>query len=152
VYIVIRKSNPKDVPSIRRVLHDAHLQNSRKGFRFPASAFMGDRIKYLIRRQDYYVLTFDRKVIGTVAVKNRKVYLEIGSLAIRPKYQKRGLGRRLLYYAENVIRKRRHKKAYLFTPKHHSVLPRYYYAKGYRLVKTVRMNRVHWVMLRKVLR
>lgn len=146
---MIRKARPADCQDIQRILSQAHKKNAELGFVFPVSRFSRRQLLSKMKRDRYYVLIYNGEAAGTVAVKRRKNYWEIGSLAVLPKYQGNGLGPQLLQFAEKKIRRLGGKKAVGFTPKNHPVLPPYYRKLGYRPGKTVVFNNIRWVRLTK---
>lgn len=149
---IIRKADIKDSLSIQNVLHSAHKQNYKRGFLFPAFTVSRGKLRLKMKRDRYYVSMLNGVMIGTVAIKRRSKNWEIGSLAVVPKYQKLGIGHRLLQYGEKKIRELGGKKVSLFTPKDHPSLPLYYKKKGYRAIKVTYFRNMKWIQLQKKLK
>ncbi|MBD0384445.1 GNAT family N-acetyltransferase [Paenibacillus sedimenti] len=147
----IRRANKRDIFHIIAVLHAAHKQNKRRGFYFPASTISSQRLQYLMKQHRYFVLQANKVIIGVVAIKKRKKFWEIGSLAVIPRYQKSGWGGKLLRFAETRLKQQGIYSAFLTTQTLHPVLPRYYYSKGYRRVKQFTVKHTKWTIFRKSL-
>lgn len=147
-YVRVHK---KHVSLIHHVLRQAHKQNQKLGFHFPVYSFTRNHLCTLIQRDRYYALYVDGIVIGTIAIKQRNSYMEIGSLAVLPSYQKSGWGTALLRFAESKMMKMGKKSAVLFTPANHSSLLSYYEKQGYRIKRIVIMRGKRWVRFEKKL-
>lgn len=147
----VKRATVKQAGLIRTILREAHLQNTRNGFRFPAYKNSIKRIKNLIRRDRYYLLWVDGNAAGTVAAKKRRNYFEIGSLGVLPSHRGKGFGRELLRYAERKSQKRGATHVVLFTPHHHPTLPAYYRKQGYYQKGTKRLKGELWIRFEKAL-
>ncbi|MEW9669782.1 GNAT family N-acetyltransferase [Ammoniphilus sp. 3BR4] len=147
--ITIRKSVADDVKAIKRVLSLAHQDNTRKGYVFPAARIKLSKLREKMKKEIYYVLVFEKKIVGTVAIRRRNTYWEIGSLAVIPSYQKRGWGNKLLRYAEKKVKKQGGKRTGLFTIKRHPSLPSYYKKRGYQPVGKKSFQSRKWMLLLK---
>lgn len=62
-----------------------------------------------------FVIREDAIIIGVVVLENREGYLYLGSLAVSPKHQGKGIGGRLLKYAEEEALRRGFSEIRLFT-------------------------------------
>jgi len=148
---IFRRANSVDAKPLRQLFRKAHRQNAILGYVFPAYRMSTEKIRRLIRRDDYYLLKNTRRIIATVALKKRIRYIEIGSLAVRPGYRKQGYGSKLLRFAEYKLIKRGRTQAVLFTPKGHPYLMEYYRKRGYRKTNIRTWNGVQWIQLQKKL-
>jgi ribosomal protein S18 acetylase RimI-like enzyme len=136
---------------IQKILRQAHKQNKKLGFDFPAYSFTKKQLTFFIKRDQYYALSIDGDFVGTVALKRRRTYKEIGSLAVLPKHQKHGWGTALLRFAESKLIKMGRRRAVLYTPKKHSALIKYYKKQGYRINRNGIKNKKNWTRLEKQL-
>ena len=148
---MIRQASIKDTARVQHVLYQAHKQNVRCGFTFPAYNIKRNQLCYLIRRDRYYLLVVNGITVGTVAVKRRNIFMEIGSLALLPAYRKRGYGSKLLRYAEFKIKIMKWSSAVLFTPNDHPFLPSYYRKNGYRSRRIISFKNKKWIQFNKKL-
>lgn len=147
---IFRRANSVDARPLRQLFRKAHRQNAILGYVFPAYRMSTKKIRRLIRRDDYYLLKNTRRIIGSVALKKRIRYIEIGSLAVRPGYRMQGYGSKLLRYAEYKLIQHG-TQAVLFTPKGHHYLMEYYHKRGYRKTNIRTWNGVKWIQLKKKL-
>jgi N-acetylglutamate synthase-like GNAT family acetyltransferase len=149
LHTTIRRARSEDAASIQHILHQAHRQNIKDGFIFPAFNLKKRQLRFRIKRDTYYLLMNDGIAIGTIAIKKRKHYMEIGSLAILSTYWKRGLGLRLLRYAERKVRRMGWSRVVLFTPNGHPTLPLYYQKQGYRIQRLANDKNRLWIKFEK---
>lgn len=145
----IEKAKAAEAREMLKLMKYSHRKNASKGFRFPAMGWTEGQLRAKMKRDAYYVMRMKRVIVGTVAIKRKRLYWEVGALAILPGYQHRGLGKRLLAYAENRLCHRKADKAVLFTPKHHPVLPGFYSKRGYKPSGVVKSHGLIWVRMEK---
>jgi ribosomal protein S18 acetylase RimI-like enzyme len=62
-----------------------------------------------------YVIRKDAAIIGAIVLENRENYLYLGNLAVSPMHQGKGIGRRLLRFAEEEALRRGYFEIRLFT-------------------------------------
>lgn len=148
---VFRRARSIDARPLRQLFRKAHRQNAILGYIFPTYRMSTNKVRRMIRRDDYYLLKNMRGIIGSVALKKRIRYIEIGSLAVRPGFRKQGFGSKLLQFAEYKLIKRGRTQAVLFTPKGHPYLMEYYHKRGYRKTNIRTWNGVQWIQLKKKL-
>ena len=103
----------------------------------PPAAMLTDFLP-LIAAGQVHVLDLDGEVIGTVTLKTDRTYLEISMLAVLPRFQSRGWGRRLMAYAENNANELGLSEVRLYTNQKLDHLVRYYQNLGF--VETTRMQ------------
>ena len=77
----------------------------------PMTADYGPKIE----RELVFVIREDSMIIGAMVLENREDYLYLGSLAVNPKHQGKGMGGRLLKYAEEEAQRRGFSEIRLFT-------------------------------------
>jgi ribosomal protein S18 acetylase RimI-like enzyme len=83
----------------------------------------------------------NERIVGTISLKRRNNFFEFNSLAVLPRYQNKGMGKRLMQYAERYSKNRKISTCVLYTFENHPWLPNYYKKNGYRRVKIVKGNR-----------
>ncbi len=145
----IRAAKAEDARIVQYLVRQAHKQNVNQGFYFPVYKITRKQFRHLIMLHRYYILMAKGMAVGTIAIKKRKRYREIGSLAVLPAYQKKGFGLKLLRFAETQLRKMGQTKAVLFTPRYHPALPSYYRKHGYRQRNFVNSKRKTWILFEK---
>lgn len=145
----IRRAKSKDTLTIIRIFQQAHRENIQNGFFFPAYSVTKKQLYDRIKRDKYYVLVANKRYVGTIAVKKRKDYMEIGSLAILPAFRKKGFGLRLLRFAERKVRSMGWKRVVLFAPKGHPTLLSYYQKHGYDATKVKNIKNMAWIRYEK---
>jgi ribosomal protein S18 acetylase RimI-like enzyme len=69
----------------------------------------------MIERGLVFVIREGTTIIGAVVLENREGHLHLDSLAVSPEHQGRGVGRRLLKFAEEEALRRRLNEIRLFT-------------------------------------
>ena len=62
-----------------------------------------------------FVIRKDAAIIGAIVLENRESYLYLGNLAVSPEHQGKGVGRRLLKFAEEEAVRRGFSEIRLFT-------------------------------------
>lgn|GEM_PF-3164908 len=143
----VKKAKNHECKEIQKVLHKAHKENVKQGFIFPVSKITRKDLLSKMKRDRYYVLKYNGKIIGVVAVKRRKKYWEIGSLAVKPEYKRKGLGSKLLWFAERKVSFFGASNVLLTTMRKHPTLPFYYMKQGYRPVR----KQKKWMIFQKKL-
>lgn len=64
---IFRRANSVDARPLRQLFRKAHRQNAILGYVFPAYRMPTEKIRRLIRRDDYYLVKNSRMIIGAVA-------------------------------------------------------------------------------------
>lgn len=146
---LIRRAYLKDAVQVRSVLHQAHKQNTRLGCRFPAARISLSHLQNNMRKDVYFVLVDGQRILGVMAVRNRRKQWQIGALCLLPSCRKRGYGRKLLRFAEQRIRALGGRRAVLLTPQKHPYLPGYYRKRGYRGLRRVHFHHISWLVMAK---
>jgi ribosomal protein S18 acetylase RimI-like enzyme len=77
----------------------------------PMTADYGPKIE----RGLVFVIREGATIIGAVVLENREGYLYLGSLAVSPEHQGKGVGRQLLKFAEDEAMRRGFSEIRLFT-------------------------------------
>ncbi|MBP1930904.1 GNAT family N-acetyltransferase [Ammoniphilus resinae] len=143
----VKRAKNQECRKIQEVLQKAHKENIKLGFVFPISKSTIKNLRSKMKRDRYYVLKYKEKIIGVVALKKRKKYWEIGSLAVKPKYRRKGLGSKLLRFAEKKAVSLGAKRVLLTTMRKHPTLPFYYMKHGYRPIR----KQKKWIHFQKKL-
>lgn len=134
--IAIRVGTPDDLAAIQSCIHEAY-QAYVPILGKPPAAMVTDFLP-LILVGHVHVLELDGEVIGTVTLKPDHACLEISTVAVLPRLQNRGWGRRLMDYAENYARELGLSEARLYTNEKLDHLVRYYQKLGF--IETTRMQ------------
>jgi GNAT superfamily N-acetyltransferase len=95
---VIRQAEPADRAVIERVVCEAYLRYIPRIGKAPAP--MNDDYQKRIAEGVVTVLTVQDEVVGLVVLLPKTDYLLLDNLAVTPKRQGSGLGRRLVAFAE----------------------------------------------------
>lgn len=146
---IIRRARLQEARQLRSVIRQAHTQNLQKGFRFPVTRISVNQLRQKMRQDSYYVLTRNRRIIGTIALRRRRRYWHIGSLCLIPAYTRHGYGTHLLRFGEAKIHSCGGKRICLLTLRRHPKLPGFYRKRGYRPQRVVGRRRVKWLVMVK---
>jgi len=105
----IRKANTKDNKIILQILEEVDESTSSMDF------------------NDFYVAEEENKIIGAAKLEEFKSFLFLSSLAVKIKYQKQGIAKKIL---ENIFKKAK-KDIYLYT-----VIPDFFSKFGFKKIAT----------------
>jgi len=95
---IIRQAEPADRAVIERIVHDAYIRYVSRIGRAPAP--MNDDYQLRIAEGVVRVLTIQEEVAGLVVLLPKADYLLLDNVAVAPKRQGSGLGRRMIVFAE----------------------------------------------------
>jgi N-acetylglutamate synthase-like GNAT family acetyltransferase len=137
----LRKAKLSDTQAILRILCLAHRDNYRRKLYFSSGRMTKRKLGRKIKHEIVIAAVDNKRVVGTISLKRRNSYFELNSLAVSPRYQNKGLGKRLMQYAERYSKKRRISKCVLYTLENHPWLPQYYKKQGYKKVKVIKGTR-----------
>lgn len=141
-----------DLPAILELTHAAYAQNVVLGFRFSGASEAMESLRESWRKERVYKLVLGGRIVGSVRLVDlpRKV-LEVKRLCVHPEFQKRGLGKRLLRFAEEEARRRGCERVRLDTAKPFHALVDWYRRQGYSIVGEMRFPTVDYdsVLLEK---
>ena len=111
--IEIRPAVPTDVPAIERVVHDAYVKYVERIGKKPGP--MLDDYAARIAEGAVSVLVEDGAVIGVLVLLPEPDHLLLDNVALLTSHAGRGLGRRLMTFAEAEARRRGYAEIRLYT-------------------------------------
>jgi GNAT superfamily N-acetyltransferase len=94
----IRRAEPADVPTIERIVEHAYEKYVARGLMRPAP--MDDDHLAKVENGRAYVLEADGRVVGVVELLQAEDHVLVENVAIAPRLQGQGHGRKLLEFAE----------------------------------------------------
>lgn len=109
----MRVAGPEDVPTIEALVRDAYGKYVERIGKPPAP--MTADYGRLVDAGDVWVLELDGALVGLMALKSMADHLLVGNVAVSTAYQRRGLGSKLLAYAEAQARRRGLSEMRLYT-------------------------------------
>lgn len=153
-----------DLDLITAMLHESYAPLAQQGLRFLAS-HQGVETTRLRMSKGETILALDADVIvGTITLKDaehtsgspfysRAEVAGVGQFAVRPSYQRSGIGSTLLDIAERRAAEKGASAIALDTSEHAAQLITFYQSRGYSFVEHVRWADVNYrsVLLAKVL-
>ncbi len=111
--LAIRPAVIEDAHAIRALVHDAYRRYVERMGREPAP--MSADYERLVRDGLAWVLVLDGAVTGLIILRSEDDHLLVSNVAVAPGRQGRGLGRRLLDFAEAEALRRGLRELRLFT-------------------------------------
>jgi len=125
----IRKGELLDIGAIKIYIDEAYASYIPRIGKRPAS--MDTDFRPLLDDGCVWVLELDRTVVGLMVLIEEPETFEIRSVAVRPAYQRHGLGERLMSHAESLARQSGRSVLRLYTNAKLSELITYYSKLGY---------------------
>jgi GNAT superfamily N-acetyltransferase len=147
--LTIRLLAPSDdLIALTGLLHRAYGALAARGMRFLASYQSAETTAKRIARGECAVAEIDRRVVGTVVFRpmgsgrgtpwyERRDVATVGQFAVEPAWQRRGIGGRLMDWAEARARETGAAEVALDTAETADDLIRFYTRRGYRFVEHV---------------
>ena len=111
--LLIRPARRDDIDLVARISRAAYAVYIDRLGREPKP--MVEDYAVPIERGDVSVLEIDGAAAGVLVVRDAPDHLLIYSIALDPSHQGRGLGQRLMRYAEDTARRRAHPEVRLYT-------------------------------------
>jgi ribosomal protein S18 acetylase RimI-like enzyme len=102
-----------DHDQLRALFRAAYLNHVSRIGKEPEPMTIDYRPK--VKQGLVYVIRKDAAIIGAIVLENRENYLYLGNLAVSPKSQGKGVGRRLLKFAEEEALRRGYFEIRLYT-------------------------------------
>ena len=102
-----------DHDQLRALFHTTYLKYVSRIGREPEPLTTDYRPK--VKQGSVYVIRKDSVIIGAIVLENRENYLYLGNLAVSPVHQGKGVGRRLLKFAEEEALRRGYFEIRLYT-------------------------------------
>jgi len=108
----IRPANISDVKNIHHILSEAFKPYKEFYTKeaYNVTVISTDKIIKRIKNPDFYVIValIEDKIVGTttIYIKNHN-HMHIITMAVDPKYQKKGIGYNLLSYIHNIAREKK---------------------------------------------
>ena len=109
----IRPAVATDVPAIGRIVERAYEGYVVLIGKPPAP--MRDDYERRVAQGEVWVVEVERSVAGLIVLISRPDHLLLDNVAVAPRHQGRGLGRRLLAFAESLAVRRGHREVRLYT-------------------------------------
>ena len=111
--IDIRSANSADTSVVRDLVHASYSKYIERIGKEPAP--MLDDYASLIDAGDVWVAVEDDEVLGVLVIQVVEEHLFVGSVAVRPDQQGRGLGRALMSFAEEEAERNGLREIRLYT-------------------------------------
>ena len=144
-----------DIGAITELLHEAYAPLAAAGMRFLASHQDAAVTQERMAQGETFVATDGDVIIGVVTLLeaaatqgspfyDRPDVAGLGQFAVRPDYQRRGIGARLMEIVEDRARQNGVVELALDTAEHASDLIAMYERRGYRFIEYVRWDVVNY--------
>jgi len=141
----VLRADESDLDQILALTHRAYARNVALGFRYTGATESMDSLRHSWERERVYKLVFAHEIVGSVRLIDvDEKCLEVKRLCVDPAYQKRGLGSKLLRFAEEEARGRGFSRVRLDTAKPFRELVEWYARQGYSIVGEMRFPDVNY--------
>ena len=147
--INIRLATESDYKAITRVIDDSFTKYINILNQKPSS-MVTDYLP-LIKNDQMYVLIDTKEIIGTLVLKISNEDMWVSNMAINPNLQKKGLGKKLLKFAEEKAKELRLKTVSLYTSSKIPELYEYYVKQGFKETERKKEDGFDRVYLSKTL-
>lgn len=131
--MIIRKGNSSDLNAVTTCINEAYASYIPRIGKRPAS--MDTDFAPVLRERKVWVAEIDGSVVGLMVLIDKPDFIEIRSVAVLPRHQRQGIGRRLMSHAEQVARETRRPTLRLYTNAKIPELLTYCSAMGYQEVE-----------------
>ena len=137
----IRPATPDEAAALAAVYRSAYRQNRGLGFPAKAEAATAEEVADWIREHRVFAAKIDAGSIGEDIVGGVRTEvtdpdrLKLSRLAVHADWKGKGIGSRLVSWAESVARVEDRKAIWLTTPEGHPFLPEFYRDRGYEEVE-----------------
>ncbi len=128
-YIKIRKAYHGDIESVKQCIESTYTVYIPLLGRRPAA--MDQDIDDLVSKRWAHVAVLHDEVIGVIMLVPGADHLQITSLAVLPMFQRRGIGRKLMAYAETKAKHLQKNRLLLYTNQKLTMLISYYEKLGF---------------------
>ena len=109
----IRPAGIADLPAIERIVHDAYAGYIARIGKPPGP--MLDDYRRRIRAHEAWVATDGAEIVGVLVLVPKEDHLLLDNIAVPPALHKRGIGRRLIDFAEGEAARRGYDAVRLYT-------------------------------------
>jgi GNAT superfamily N-acetyltransferase len=144
-----------DLDAITALLHEAYAPLAAAGMRFVASHQSTATTRSRLENSEAFVATDGGFIVGIITLKeasatngspfyDRPDVADFGQFAVRPAYQRRGIGSRLIEIVERRAREKGVRELALNTSEHALDLIAMYTRKGYRFIEYTQWPEVNY--------
>ena len=144
-----------DIDAITSLLHEAYAPLAAAGMRFVASHQDGATTRRRLDDGETFLATAGDLIVGIVTLNevhathgtpfyDRPDVAEFGQFAVRPSYQRHGIGSRLIELVERRARDKGVRELALNTSEHAAHLIAFYTGKGYRFIEYAQWREVNY--------
>jgi GNAT superfamily N-acetyltransferase len=144
-----------DLAAITGFLHEAYAPLAAAGMRFVASHQDVATTRRRIAKGETFVASAGELIVGIITLSDAKAthgspfydrpdVADFGQFAVRPAYQRRGIGSRLMAVVERRAREKGVRELALNTSEHATHLISMYTRMGYRFVEHVQWSEVNY--------
>ncbi|WP_248908178.1 GNAT family N-acetyltransferase [Halocatena marina] len=128
----IREAVAADASDLVTVYQSAYRENRDRGFSAKMESVNERTVAEWIDEYRVYVATVDGDVIGGVRLEETaSERVKLSRLGVHDQWKGKGVGSRLIEYAENAMRASGYATIWLTTPQDHPYLPEVYRRRGY---------------------
>ena len=128
----IRTAAISDAESLVDVYRSAYRENRRLGFPAKAESVERETVVEWIEAHHVFVAELDGAVVGGVRLEvSDPDRVKLSRLGVHDDLKGRGLGSRLVRFAEKWAREQGYRSIWLTTPEDHPYLPGFYRDRGY---------------------
>lgn len=130
--IDIHSAAAGDAAALAAVYRSAYRENRELGFPAKAGSATTEVVAEWIRAHRVYVATVESEIVGGVRLEEPDAErIKLSRLGVHADWKGRGIGTRLIAYAESVARREGYRTIWLTTPGEHPFLPEFYRSHGY---------------------
>lgn len=159
-----RFKSDDDIEKLTQLLNTCYKKLLDQGFRYLASHQDSSVTRSRIEKGNCFLAFHQSELIGTICYYaphqagghewyDKPFIASYGQFAVKPEFQRFGIGKKLIDFVENEARKDKAEEVAIDTAEGAAELIRYYSAKGYRLVAYAQWNETNYrsVILSKAL-
>ncbi|GAA0224709.1 GNAT family N-acetyltransferase [Haladaptatus pallidirubidus] len=128
----IRRAAPADAERLVSVYRSAYRENRELGFPTKAESVTANELSEWIQEYRVYVAEVEGELVASVRLEaTDSERVKLSRLGVHEERKGKGIGSRLLEYAEEVVQNGDYSTIWLTTPEKHPFLPELYRRRGY---------------------